>query len=244
MRPRNVRLVLCALLGAALLAGCSRQPIGFPYADERYTYPDPALGAPTVHLAEVRDVRPPEQRRGQGRFLGVTYPADHRWQLPVAQMYREALTRDLVQTELCELVPLASQADYQLEAEIESFHVRMTRGAVSFLVPPAVGLVGGFLLGDDTASSLRRAAVLSVVAYGALPMPADQRAEVVVRLRLRDAAGAVVWEQTCMGEITDRVGEAVTSRRDKLFAERYLPQAVKRANACLLGQLRQFLVSR
>lgn len=241
LRLRSVLPLLLA--AAALLCGCSREPVGFPYADERYTYPAGALAAPRVHLAEVRDVRPREQREGQGRFLGVTYPADRRWSLPVAQLYRDALTRDLVQTDLCEMVPLASQAAYTLEADIESFHVRMTRGAANYLVPPAVGLVGGFLLGDDTGSSLRRAAVFSVLAYGALPMPARHRAEVVVRLTLRDAAGEIVWRQTCMGEVVDSVGEAVTARRDKEHAERYLPQAVKRANACLLGQLRQFLVS-
>ncbi|HPF33826.1 MAG TPA: hypothetical protein P5571_03545 [Candidatus Krumholzibacteria bacterium] len=240
--PKSV-IVLAGLMALVLLNGCSRPPIEFPYADERYTYPDAALGAARVHLGQVRDVRPPEQRQGEGRFLGITYPADRRWAAPVAQLYREALTRDLVQTSLCELTALPAQADYVLEAEIESFHVRMTRSAMSYLLPPAAGLVGGFALGDDTGSSLRRAAVLSVVAFGALPMPADQHAEVQVRLLLRDRAGEVVWEQTCLGEVDDRVGEAVTARRDKLFAERYLPQAVKRANACLLGQLRQYLVS-
>lgn len=243
MQDRTTIAAMGGLLALLLLAGCSRPPIDFPYADERYTYPDAALRAPKVHLGQVRDVRPEAQRRGRGRFLEITYPADARWALPVSQMYREALTRDLLQTELCELVALPAQADYVLDAEVESFHLRMERGVVSYLVPPAVGLVGGFLLGDDTGSSLRRAAVLSVLAYGALPMPADQHAEVQVRLTLSDRAGDVVWEQTCLGEVDDRVGETVTSRRDKLYAERYLPQAVKRANACLLGQLRQYLVT-
>jgi len=239
---RNLGGLILALV-LVLVAGCGREPIGFPYADEQYTYPSAPLDMARIHLGEIRDLRPLEQRRGQGRFIGITYPSDTSWELPVTSMYREALTRDLSQTRLAHLVPLPSQADYVLEVEIESFHVRMTRGPFSFMVPPAVALIGGFVLGDDVGSALKRAAVLSVITYGALPMPAEQRAEVVVHLLLRDGQGQVIWDQTCLGEVEDKVGEAVTSRRDKIYAERYLPQAVKRANACLLGQLRQFLVA-
>jgi hypothetical protein len=51
----------------------------------------------------------------------------------------------------------------------------------------------------------------------------------------------VVWQQTCLGEVAGRIYAPVTSREDKRQAEKTLPRAVKRCNACLLGQLRQFL---
>jgi hypothetical protein len=226
-----------------LITGCGQEYAGFPYADEQYAYPTAALDLPLVHLGEVRDLRPAVQHTGEGRFTGITYPKDRNWELPVTAMYRDALIKDLSQTHLAELVPLRSQADFILEAEIESFHIRMTRSGASFMVPPAVALVAGFLLGDDIGSALKRAGVLTVITYGAIPLPTKQRAEVVVRLVLRDLDGHVVWEQTCLGEVEDKVGEAATSRREKMYAERYLPQAVKRANACLLGQMRQFLLS-
>ena len=226
-----------------LITGCGQEYAGFPYADEQYAYPTAALDLPLVHLGEVRDLRPAVQHTGEGRFTGITYPKDRNWELPVTAMYRDALIKDLSQTHLAELVPLRSQADFILEAEVESFHIRMTRSGASFMVPPAVALVAGFLLGDDIGSALKRAGVLTVITYGAIPLPTKQRAEVVVRLVLRDLDGHVVWEQTCLGEVEDKVGEAATSRREKMYAERYLPQAVKRANACLLGQMRQFLLS-
>ena len=73
-------------------------------------------------------------------------------------------------------------------------------------------------------------------------MPLHVRSEVEVELVLSDRAGNQVWRQVCVGEIADDVGEPAASRRDAHYAEKLIPQAVKRCNACLLGQLRQFLV--
>lgn len=245
MQPtrRSVAPLALLTLFVLLLGGCGREPVGFPYADERYTYPEAGDGAPGLHIGEIRDARPDAQRRGEGGLTAMTYPSDERWERPVTQLYREALTRDLVQTGLAEVVPMPSQADYVLEAEIESFHCRLERSKLGFLAAPALGLLGGFALADDTSGALRRAAVFTILGYGALPVSGQQRAEVVARLTLFDAQGRQVWEQTCVGEVEDSVWESATARPVKKYAERHLPQALKRANACLLGQLRQFLIS-
>jgi len=243
LRTWTAALLLAVIAGAVFSAGCSREVIDFPYADERYVYPEGGVDLVRVHLGSIVDLRPEDQRRGEGHFAGITYPGDESWARPVTDIYRDALARDLTQTRLVELTPLPSQATYVVEAEIESFHCRAERPAMGFVLPVLAGAVGGFALGDDTSSRLKRTALFGLVSYGAMPMPLDQSAEVVVSLTMRDRDGSVVWERTCLGEIYDRVAEPVTSRRDKLYSERYLPQAVKRANACLLGQLRQFLSS-
>jgi len=46
----------------------------------------------------------------------------------------------------------------------------------------------------------------------------------------------------CLGEITKNRWEGMTSRKDQQWVDEYLTVAVKRCNACLLGQLRQALV--
>jgi hypothetical protein len=234
-----------ALLAAlCCLAACSPQKIGLPYPSERIVYPGLGDELTRLHIASVTDRRPEDQRRGQGHFVGITFPADANWEPPVTDLYRQALAQDIAQTQLAELTPLPSQAEFVLEAVVHSFHCRMKRSGPSFLLPPAVGMLGGFLWGDDTSSRLKRGAVLSVVALGLVPVPLEVRAEAEVEMILRDARGEVVWREVCIGDIEDRRAVPATARPDKQLAERYLPQAVKRCNACLLGQLRQFLYSR
>ena len=238
------RLLLAALpLLLCGLSSCSPQKVGFPYPAERIVYP--ALGAetPRLHIAAVSDRRPADQRTGQGHFTGITFPSDESWEPPVTDIYHQALAQDIAQTQLAELTPMPSQASHTLEAVIHSFHCRMERSAASFLLPPAVGMLGGFVWGSDTSGRLKRGAVLSVVALGLIPVPLDVRAEAEVELILRDAGGDVVWREVCIGDIEDNRAIPATARPDRQLAERYMPQAVKRCNACLLGQLRQFLHS-
>ncbi len=240
--PHRTFTMLAVLLGVALLlSSCGGTRVGFPYPAERIEYPGGEANLARVHLGAVVDLRPEEQRDGQGHFVGITYPADSAWERPVELLYREALTRDIAQTRLAELVPLPSQADYELEAEIFSFHARLQRNAGSFLLPLAVGMGGGLLWGEDGSDKVKRGLVLGAAGLMAIPLPAENRAECEVRLTLRDRAGEVVWTQTCIGEIDETVYRAATSRDDRGLAERFLPQAVKRCNACLLGQLRQRL---
>jgi len=245
---RTSRRARRALAGAGLLAsllplcaGCGGSLVGFPYARETLVFPADQSRLPRIQLLPVTDARPAAQRGGQGHFLDITFPDDAHWSRPVTELYREALLQDIDQTVLAEPVPLSTQADYTLEATVHSFHCRMQRKALAFALPVGVGLVGGAVWGDDTSSKLKRGLVLAAAAMGALPAPLRVRAEAEVELVLRDRTGRELWRQDCLGEIADDVGEPVVSRRDAHFAQRLLPQAVKRCNACLLGQLRQWL---
>lgn len=233
-------LPLAALV--LLLVGCGGAKVRFPYAQERMVYPE-GIGLPRVFLQSVTDHRPAAQRDGDGAVATIRFPDDRSWARPVVDLYAEALSRDIAQTHLAELVPLPGQADYFLEARIHSFHCLLQRAPLSFALPVAAGMVGGFAWGDDASSRLKRGLVLSVVALGLLPSPTQVRAEVEVELILHDAAGAEVWRQVCIGELDETHGEPAASRRDAHYAESMLPVATKRANACLLGQLRQHLMT-
>lgn len=241
-RAAGARTLAIACLSAVLLAGCAHQPIGFPYPREALVYPETGARLPRVLVLPVEDARPPEQHEGRGHFLDVTFPDDESWQRPVTEMYREALLQDIGQTQLAEPVPLSGQADYTLAATVHSWQCRMHRNGMSYALPVAAGMLVGFIWGNDTSSSLKRGAALSVLACGMLPVPLHVRAEAEVELVLTDRTGKVVWRQDCIGDIEDDVGEPAASRRDAHYAEKMIPQAVKRCNACLLGQLRQFLV--
>lgn len=240
LRPVALPILLAVLL--PLAAGCGGSRVGFPYSRESLVYPASQTRLARIQLLSVEDARPAVQRAGQGHFTGITFPDDASWSHPVADLYRGALLQDIEQTSLAEPVPLSTQADYTLEATIHSFHCRMERNAVAYALPVGVGMVGGFFWGDDTSSKLKRGLVLSVAALGALPVPLKLRAEAEVELVLRDRGGQELWRQVCIGEVADNVAEPAVSRRDAHFAQRLLPQAVKRCNACLLGQLRQWLI--
>ncbi len=233
-----VPLILCGL------SSCSHQIVKFPYPNETIVYPGSGGALPRIHVSRVTDQRPDDQRQGQGHFTGITFPSDESWEPAVSEIYREALTRDITQTQLAELTPLPGQAAYTLEAVIHSFHCRMDRSGVSFLLPTMVGMLGGFMWGDDMSGRLKRGAVLGAVALGVVPVPLRVKAEAEVELILRDRGGDVVWREVCIHLIEDNKAVPAVSRPDKPLAEKYLPQAVKRCNACLLGQLRQFLFSR
>ncbi len=77
----------------------------------------------------------------------------------------------------------------------------------------------------------------------AIPMPTPHRAEAEVRMTLYDAHGETVWQRSCMGEVDDKALITATSRSDQKLVDKFLTTAVKRCNACLLGQLRQALLA-
>ncbi|MHB8079369.1 MAG: hypothetical protein ACYDIE_08955 [Candidatus Krumholzibacteriia bacterium] len=230
--------IACALL----LGSCGGPRIGLPYPDELAgnVFAD-SLPPPRVFLGTVEDLRPADQHAGRGSFFRITYPGDRGWERPVDQLYRAALAKDLTQTHLVQLTPLPRQAAYTLSAEIFSFTCRMQRSPGAYLLPLSAGMLGGMVFGDTPSARVRTGLVAGLALMIATPMPTPQRAECEVRLTLRDTNGEVVWQQTCLGEIEGRIYTPVTSRDEKKQAEKSLPRAVKRCNACLLGQLRQYL---
>jgi hypothetical protein len=236
--------VAAALLAALSVAGCANDKIVFVYPDEaaeaRYR-PGPA---PAVYVDQVSDLRPAAQREGQGSFFKITYPGDDAWEVPATQVYAEALAQDIEQTALLELVPLRGQAEYVLSADLLSFGCRLERSPWSFVLTGALGAGLGMVLGEDGSHRTKLAVAMGAAAILAVPVPTTNRAEAEVRLVLRDGSGDILWQASCRGEYEGRKAVTPTARQDQELVNEHLTRAVKRANACLLGQLTRFLQER
>ncbi len=239
----TVRIRLATALATILIvAGCSSDKIVFIYPDEAVDFRLRNLGTPALHLGKVTDMRPLEQREGQGKFFHIVFPKDTSWEVPATQIYAEALAQDLEQTHLFELVPLRGQADYALTADLLAMGCELNRSPAAFLLPAALGAGAGMAFGDTGSDRIKLATMLAAVAVVAVPVPTATRAEAEVRLTLENAHGDIVWQRACLGEFEGRKFMTATSRQDQELVDEYLTKAVKRANACLLGQLRQFLL--
>jgi hypothetical protein len=239
--PFPVLPALAVILFAVALTGCGAQKMTFLYPDERVNMALLGSRTPALYIDTVTDLRPAAQREGQGHFFRITFPKDESWEAPVTRIYADALVQDLEQTGLVELVPLASQADYLLSADLLSFTCELKRTAMSYLLTGLIGGAAGFALGDDASHRAKLAVATAAVGMMAIPVPTDHRAEAEVRVTLRDRRGEIVWQRACLGEVTDRSHITPTARQDQELVTRNLTRATKRANACLFGQLRQFL---
>jgi hypothetical protein len=226
------------------VTSCGSDKIIFVYPDEAIDFQLRNLKMPALYMDSVTDMRPLEQRQGQGHFFGITYPDDKAWEVPAVQVYAEALAKDLEQTHLVELVPLHSQADFILSVDLLSLGCRLQRSPTSFLLTGAVGAGVGYALGEDSSDSAKLAATLAVVSILAIPVPTKNRAEAEVRMTLKDRTGNILWQKACLGEYEGKKYMAPTARQDQELVNEHLTKAVKRANACLLGQLRQEFLTR
>jgi hypothetical protein len=234
------------VLGSALLVltGCGTGKITFVYPDEALDFEMRNLKMPAIYVDSVTDMRPLEQRQGQGAFFKITYPNDDSWEVPATQIYADALAQDLEQTHLVELVPLHSQADYILSVDLLSLGCRLERSPAAFLLTGLAGAGIGYALGEDSSDSAKLAVALGAVAILAIPVPTKNLAEAEVRMILKDRTGNVVWERACLGEYEGKKYISATARQDQELVNEHLTKAVKRANACLLGQLRQEFIQR
>lgn len=238
-----VALVLMALVLMGL-GGCGSQRITFIYPNEKLDLSLIGSRTPSVYIDSVTDMRPPVQRNGEGHFLKITFPKDNAWEAPATTLYAEALAQDLEQTGLVVLVPLASQADYRLSADLLSFTCTLQRSATSYLVTGLIGGAAGAFIGGGGDNSLKTGIAGAVAGMMAIPVPTNNHAEAEVRLTLRDREGDIVWQKSCFGEINERSYVTPTARPDQEMVSRNLTRAVKRADACLFGQLRQVLAER
>ncbi len=234
------RLAWLAVLGLmALATGCGGgKSATFNYPSESMAFPPLGDDTPTLFVEFVNDLRPGSQRSGEGGLATYRFPSDENWDAPVNMIYYQALVQDLTQTNLVEIVPLRSQADYVLEVDLNHMGVKISRSAAGFGVTAIVGGAIGYAISRNAAG----AAVGAVAGIGAIPVPAKLRAVCEVNLRVYDREGELFWERTCLGEITKSKWEGLTARNDQKWVDEYLTVAVKRCNACLLGQLRQALV--
>ena len=240
---RRVRASILLLpMVLLLLGGCSAKKILFVYPDEE---PDMSLRitrTPMLYIDIVADLRPVEQREGQGKFFGITYPKDKAWSRPATEIYAAALAQDLEQTQLMELVPLQSQAQYVLSAELLSMSNRLERSPSSMLLAASIGGIIGVATGNDMSHRIKLGIALGVLTALAVPVSTHHRAEAEVRLTLRDDAGNVLWRKSCLGEVEDKTWMPITARSDQKLVDEYLTRAVKKCNGCLLGQLRPVLL--
>ena len=232
-------LLLLVLLGAG---SCGSPGIVFDYPEEELDFQVGHLRTPAVYIESVTDMRSPRQKSGGGHFLKIRYPKEQDWAVDPATVYAEALAQDLAQTHLVELVPLRAQADYVLSADLLSLGCRFQRSWSSFLVPASLGFAAGLAFGEDTSDRVKVGTVLGAVGVMAIPMSSRNQAEAEVRLTLKDRTGNLLWQETCLGEVAEKVYVTATSRQDQNLVDRFLPKAVKKCNGCLLGQLRQILI--
>ena len=228
--------ILLVVLG---VSSCGSDKIIFVYPDEAVDFQLRNLKMPALYIDTITDMRPLEQRQGQGHFFGITYPNDEAWEMPATQIYAEALAQDLEQTHLVELVPLHSQADYILSVDLLSMGCRLQRSPAAFLLPGLIGVGAGMALGSDSSDQAKLSVALAAVAILAIPVPTKNHAEAEVRMTLKDRSGNVLWQKSCYGELDTKKYITSTARQDQELVNEHLTKAVKRANACLLGQLRQ-----
>ena len=238
------RSLLLASLVLVLMgmASCGTQEIVFVYPDEALDFQLRNLKTPAVYIDTVTDLRPLEQRTGEGHFFTIIYPKDDAWEVPATQIYAEALAQDLDQTNLVELVPLHAQADYILSMDLLSLSCKLKRSPASFLLAAAIGAGAGMALGDDSSHRIKLGVVLAAITMVAVPVPTNNHAEAEVRLTLKDRTGNILWQKSCLGEVDEKKYLTATAREDQQLVNEHLTKAVKRANACLLGQMRQYLL--
>lgn len=240
---RNLkRLRLMALLPILLLGACSSQKIVFLYPDEQLDLRLQGVMPPALYIDEVTDMRPLDQRQGEGHFMHIRFPKDSSWYRPPTEIYAEALVQDIQQTDLAELVAYREQAEYFLSVDILSMSCTFDRSVWSFLMPGALGMGLGMVTSDDTSHQISTGVALGLVALAAIPVPSRSAAEVEVRVTLKDLEGNIVWQENCVGDVGDRVYATATARQDQEYVDRFLTRAVKRTNACLLAQLRPKLM--
>lgn len=236
-RGKLVPIIL--ILGTlGTLVGCGASRVRFHYPGESLVYPRLGDQTPRLYVDLVNDLRPQTQRAGVGRQTTIRFPSDENWEAPVNQIYYQALVQDLTQTDLFEVVPLRSQADFILEVDLEHLGCRVTRDPRGWIGAGLLGAGLGFVVSSSPGGAL----VGALLGIGAVPVPTEIRAVSQVTLRVYDRDQELFFERACLGEIEKRVWEGMTTRKDQEWVDQYLTVAVKRCNACLLGQLRQALV--
>lgn len=230
---------VAALAALLALAGCGGgQSVEFHYPGESMAFPRKGDDVPRLYVEFVNDLRPGSQRAGEGGLATYRFPSDEHWAAPVAQVYYEALVQDLTQTDLVEIVPLRSQADYTLEVDLNHMGCKITRNAAGYVLAGAVGGGLGYAAGRSGAS----AAAGVLLGIGAIPVPTRMKAVCEVKLRVYADGREVFFERQCLGEVTRDSWQGLTARKEQEWVDEYLTVAVKRCNACLLGQLRQALM--
>ena len=232
------RLVLCALT-LVLLCGCNDYRVRFVYPREAQRNYFNERPESTLYVNEPQDLRSSAERQGRGRIQTLHFPADEKLDRPAAQIVRRALMQDLLQTQVASLVQNRDLADYELTSQLLSMTTRLSRPMSAWALPVATGVaLGAYAWWDVDASHGIKLGLVGFLLGTFLPAPADVEAVVEVRLELHDRrTDQLVWSTTCEGKQTRTIRLGISAREDKRIAEDFLPKALKKANACAVGQL-------
>lgn len=244
MHVRTARLAL-VIAGLFLIAGCNDYRVRFLYPREgrgAYFNERPEV---SLYVAEPVDLRPSSEREGKGWLVTRHFPGDDNLEQPASRITMRALLQDLNQTQLAVLVRNPDNADYRLESRLLNMTTELKRPLTAWAVPLASGVAVGALASigsDGGASHFLKTGAVGVILGTMFPAPADVRGIARIEFDLVDqASGEVVWNTTCEGEFGRSMGISMASRDDQHLVEDFLPKALKRANACAVGQLYAFL---
>ena len=244
MPSRSVRIPLI-LLTLLLLAGCNDYRVRFLYPREgrgAYFTERPEV---SLYVAEPVDLRPSEEREGKGWLVTRHFPSDEHLDQTATRITMRALLQDLNQTQLAVLVRNPDNADYLLETRLLNMTTTLHRPITAWAVPLASGVAVGALASinsDGGASHFLKTGAVGVIIGTMFPAPADLRGHVRLEVDLVEpGSGEVVWSTTCEGEFKRSMAISMASRDDQRLVEDFLPKALKRANACAVGQLYAYL---
>lgn len=235
------RLLLILLIATTLIAaGCGNDyRVRFLYPREGAANTFNETPPYSLFVSEPEDLRPSDQRQGRGRFVTLHFPSDRRLDRPASQIVRRALMQDLLQTRMASLVQNPANADYVLTTQLLSMTTKLSRPPSAWMYSLATGVAAGTIgyLDVDTSHGIKLGLVGAFLGTF-LPAPAKTEAIVEVRLELRDReTNELVWSTNCTGSHRRMIRLGLTAREDKRIAEDFLPKALKKANACAVGQL-------
>ncbi len=247
MIPLNWKSTVASLglvLAVVGLAACSHYTVVLRYPKESANI-FTERPATSLYVAQPADLRSQKEREGKGAFVSLRFPADDKLDVPVASVVRRALMQDILNTRVARLVQNPENADYLLHTQVLSMTTKLKRSGKQFAVPVLAGLGVGFAAGAgaDLSHGIK-VGLVGMLLGTFIPLPTETEGVVELRLELRDReTNEVVWNTTCTGSEKQKVAISISAREDKKLAERFLPAALKRANACAVGQLYQFLLS-
>jgi hypothetical protein len=247
MSPLNWKSTVSSLgliFIVAGLAGCARYTVVLRYPKESANIFD-ERPATSLYVAQPADLRSQKEREGKGAFVSLRFPADDRLDVPIASVVRRALMQDILSTRVARLVQNPENADFLLHTQVLSMTTKLKRSGKQFAVPILAGIGIGFAAGAgaDVGHGIK-VGLVGVVLGTFIPLPTETEGIVELHLELRDQkTNELVWSTTCTGSEQRKVSISISARDDKKLAERFLPAALKRANACAVGQLYQFLLS-
>jgi hypothetical protein len=246
LRLRRLSIaLLVVLMTMSSLAGCNDYRVRFLYPRESrgdFFNESPQVA---LYVAEPEDLRPSRERNGSGFLSTIRFPSDDKLDQPPSRIVLRSLLQDLNQTRIATLVRNPDNADYVLSSQLLSMTTKIERGWEAWAIPVAAGLAVGGLssIGSDGGKShFFKTGAVGAVLGTMLPGPARTTGQVQVKLELRDRdTNELLWETICLGEYSKTIRLAISARDNAQIAEDFLPKALKRANACAVGQLYAYL---